>query len=235
MKKHGWGLLGLILCLCWMLIPRGDETRSLSSLSKAYDLPTYIHGTKNVPNPNAYNQVVNNAEDYTHMDSTKSPSVLGSVFGKTYRIREDFLLDYGVPDFKNFGTFTVLDDNKQALFTVRANQYFIGQSTEGKNQFGFRFVPIDDTNPVQGAKLIDAYIREHLQLGPKDVFVAPTYFFQSNMYQSSIADLAAYYRMDDGFTHMGAYIGNGQTRNAPNDYHKQWCRRLSCELCNCDL
>ncbi len=160
--------------------------------------------------------IVNDTSEYYHYTYKKSPFTLGSAFGKTWRIKKDRLQKiYQLPQLSDFGTFSAFY-NEKFLYLIRTNQYYLG-SLDGKQKFGVRFLPYDDEK--DSYEDLDEYVRARQGLGPDDVFVAPTYYFHPEYNRGDVLQLDKSSRFDDGFTHMGAYIGKGQTRNSPYDYH----------------
>lgn len=160
------------------------------------------------------NFVINETDEYYNKSYQEFPFVLGDVFGKTWTIKKEKIKPiYQLPEVNYFGTFTAFHQ-QQPLYMVRTNHYYLGHQDE-KPQFGMRFLPYSDTS----TKELDEYIRFRHGLGPEDVFVAPTYYFHQEYYKGDITELDRLSRFDDGFTHMGAYIGEGKTRNSPYDYH----------------
>ncbi len=129
---------------------------------------------------------------------------------------------------KYFGSFNIwmpTEDGTfgQSLYTVRHNQYVVGKNADGNPALGVRALPIDDQDPTVAEEILDPFLRAKMGIEKTDKIFAPIYYFHGEYYEGHIKELDKKHRTDDGFTHMGAYIGQGATRNAPYSYHgKQW-------------
>lgn len=77
---------------------------------------------------------------------------------------------------------------------------------------------------VRGSELMDKYLRsaygyegDDLQNGPIFALIA---YIHPEMFRGTLSDaIGGGLRLEGGTTHLGAYIGNGTTRNSPVGYH----------------
>ncbi|MBK6688754.1 MAG: hypothetical protein IPG45_30050 [Deltaproteobacteria bacterium] len=104
----------------------------------------------------------------------------------------------------------------------------------GNGKVGVRVLPAADV--ANGSKVIDAYIRKAMGIGPEPEVRTPENYHKARIYASvlywhpelyaakGMADLAKNMLATEGrATHEGSYLGNGETTNAPEGYHrKQW-------------
>ncbi|MCB0414663.1 MAG: hypothetical protein KDD50_10045 [Bdellovibrionales bacterium] len=184
------------------------------------------------------NQCETNVDEFYFAGQDKLPFTLGSINGKTYTISDEnlfnlfhnhFLPDGTQPRVENFGQFEVLlGENKS--FTVRENQYYVGQRSDGKPGLGVRFIPINDENPNDSLnKQLDEFLNQQAGVSQNNKYIFnPIAYFHPEYFVSPITELSDNHRFDDGFTHMGVYIGKRRTRNAPFGYHgRKWALQQS--------
>ena len=165
-------------------------------------------------------QVEDNIKEYYMLSFQEAPFTLGAVDGKTFRIKPAALSGYGISKIEDFGKIDIrLPDKPITLFSVRHNQYVVGEK-DGKPTLGVRIIPVKDGTP-DGFQMMDNFLRKEMGIGPDDQIFAPIYYFHPEFPQAHLEELKEKHRMDDGFTHMGAYIGKGATRNAPYSYHER--------------
>jgi hypothetical protein len=228
-------IVNIIICFCGLAVA---ETEGLG-WQKRYPGKPYFLPVQDLKTPN---QGENNVEDYYFKTYRESPFVLGGDgHGKrAWTIKdgrtspENILeLNYGYKEtphhdyrsMETFGTFTVTHTHTDLpLFTIRPVQYVVGRNEDGSPQLGVRPIPVDDKSD-NGYLIMDAFLRKKMNLAADDYIFAPIFYYHSEQYLGSLLELSKteMYRIVDGITHMGAYIGQGQTRNSPKDYHnKKW-------------
>lgn len=144
-----------------------------------------------------------------------------SSFPGQYELTDAALNQYKIERAK-FGTTEILLADGSS-FRVKDYQYRLA---DGK--IGMHFVPISDDGSVidpnhdyvPGASLIDAFLREKMNLKEGDPIYALINYFHP---EQNRGDLKFFLTDSDkielGFTHLGAYYGNGYTTNAPMLYH----------------
>lgn len=79
-----------------------------------------------------------------------------------------------------------------------------------------------DGHDVKGAELLDAQLRKSMGLtDPNAPIFAFIYYLHPEIHQMPISEVGkpSYLRTENGITHVGAYLGNGRTRNSPFNYH----------------
>ncbi|HEV7517336.1 MAG TPA: hypothetical protein VGR07_13625, partial [Thermoanaerobaculia bacterium] len=71
---------------------------------------------------------------------------------------------------------------------------------------------------------IDAFLRQTSALRPSDPIYALIAYIVPGKHQGSLPELIENgYKLQMGQTHLGAYLGNGRTSNAPEEYHgRRW-------------
>lgn len=84
---------------------------------------------------------------------------------------------------------------------------------------------------VRGSELMDQHLRKAYGYQGQDLQEGPIFAYMSYMHPEksksriNFSDLGdpSTLKTENGITHLGAYIGNGETRNSPYDYHqKTW-------------
>lgn len=143
-----------------------------------------------------------------------------STYPGPYELTDLALKKYNIAREK-FGTTEILIPNGQS-FTVKDYQYVLPDGS-----IGMHLIPISDTgsvlNPdkeyVPGASLIDAFLRETMQLAKGDPIYAFVNYFHPEQNKGDIKYLASKDKVEMGFTHLGGYYGQGYTTNAPMLYH----------------
>jgi hypothetical protein len=222
----------LIICFSGTAVA---ETEGLGWKKRYPEKPYFLP----VSDPKTPDQGENNVEDYYFKTYQESPFVLGGdghgtrawtlKDGKTSSVNT-LELNYGFiktphHDYRSmetFGTFTVTHPlTGVPLFTVRPAQYVVGRNQDGSPQLGVRPIPVDDESN-NGHLIMDAFLRKKMKLAADDYIFAPTFYYHPDLYLGSMVELSKpeMGRIEDGFSHMGAYIGMGRTRNSPIDYHK---------------
>tara|TARA_B100000749_G_C18450136_1_gene476055 strand:- start:13703 stop:15757 length:2055 start_codon:yes stop_codon:yes gene_type:complete len=184
----------------------------------------------------APNQVEYNFPPFYQMSESEKPFQLGSVAdGSTYVVTDSQLNSWGLAGMEDYGTFDILVKDPSSgsylpnpqtgqplvVQTVRHGQYIVGQMPDGTPALGTRIIPVVDNKTVEGAKIMDDTLRAHMGLDANDKIFAPIIYFHPEYPKGSPDEFARKHRLDDGFTHKGAYIGKGLTRNAPYGYHSQ--------------
>lgn len=84
-----------------------------------------------------------------------------------------------------------------------------------------------DGNQVAGSTLLDSYLREQWGMDPnsRDPIFALIVYAHPEFYEGELsaegleAMTGSQLKTENGMTHMGIYIGDGQTRNSPFNYH----------------
>src|SRR5690606_30742192 len=80
---------------------------------------------------------------------------------------------------------------------------------------------------VQGSSLLDAYLRQQWGMDPngRDPIFALIVYHHPENYEGELTEAGlkaltgSLLKTENGMTHMGVYIGDGQTRNSPFNYH----------------
>ncbi len=238
-KQQEWMVLAvtalLIICLSGIAVA---ETEGLGWQKRYPEKPYFLP----VPDSKTPNQGEINVEEYYFKTYQESPFVLGGDgHGKRAWTLKDGRLNSGTQGsvlelnygYKNnphhdyrtletFGTFTVTHPlTGMSLFMVRLGQYVVGRNNDGSPQLGVRPIPVDDKND-NGHQIMDAFLRKKMRLSADDYIFAPIFYYHPEIYLGSMQELnkSEMHRMEDGITHMGAYIGQGRTRNSPQDYNE---------------
>jgi len=147
-------------------------------------------------------------------------------FPGPYRVTNDALKAYANLERKNFGTTTIVQPGIPP-YRVKDYHYRLEDGS-----VGMTFLPINDYGPVtnpdgsQGfaSEVVDAELRRIQNLCPEDMIYALIYFIHPEQHSGSIAQLAnpeTSAKIQMGTTHMGAYLGQGKTSNAPPMYHNR--------------
>jgi len=249
-QQQGWMVLVitafLIICHSGLAVA---ETEGLGWQKRYPEKPYFIV----VPDPKTPNQGENNVEEYYFKTYQESPFILGgdghsrrawilrdaktspvSVLELYYGTQASILeLNYGYKktphrDYRTMetiGTFTVTHPLTGApLFMVRQAQYVVGKNQDGSPQLGIRPIPVNDDSE-DGYLIMDTFLRKKMKLAADDYIFAPIFYYHPEKYYGSLMELGnpEMHRIDDGFTHMGAYIGQGRTRNSPKDFFEmEW-------------
>lgn len=147
-----------------------------------------------------------------------------SSYPGAYRITDAALKTYGITR-EFFGT-TQVTNAGGSKFRVKDYQYLLGDGT-----VGMTFLPISDTGVstcpdgtvVYGSTLVDALLRTEMNLGAQDPIYALAYYIHPELNHGTVPDFAKTDKIELGITHVGAYLGNGRTSNAPELYHnRRW-------------
>lgn len=149
--------------------------------------------------------------------------IAGTIFQGDYVPNETALRGQAVEDF---GTYKIqLGQEPSQVVAIKDNLYPVAADANGELVYGMRAIPVDDVQ--DGSQDMDKLLRKVLygsEDAKGDIF-APISYWHPETYQSpfdKLADSSAL-RTEQGVTHMGAYIGNGETRNSPVNYHnKRW-------------
>ncbi len=149
-----------------------------------------------------------------------------STFPSPYSITAAALQDYGV-SAELFGTTTIII-SPTIQFNVKDYQYVLKRDGDGNaTEVGMYFLPVSDDasvpdatgNMVAAGQVVDDWIRTKTGLAPTDPIYALISYMHPEISSGTIAQLSATEKAELGFTHMGAYLGNGITSNSPEAYH----------------
>lgn len=149
-----------------------------------------------------------------------------STYNSPYTITDEALKNYGVSR-ELFGTTTV-QISQDVQFNVKDYQYVLAKDASGNvTEVGMYFLPVSDNasvpdssgNLVACNQVVDDFIRKKMGIGPNDEIYALISYMHPEISQGTIAQLSHTEKAQLGFTHMGAYIGNGITSNSPVSYH----------------
>ena len=224
-------IINTVICLNGTAVA---ETEGLGWQKRYPEKPYFLP----VPDAKTPNQGENNVEDYYFKTYQESPFVLsGDGHGKrAWTIKDGgtnslniLELNYGYKktphhDYRTmetFGSYTVIHPSTGLpMYTVRPVQYVVGRNEDGSPQLGVRPIPVDDKSD-NGYRIMDAFLRKKMKLSDDDYIFAPIFYYHPEKYYGSLQELnnKEMYRIVDGVTHMGAYIGQGRTRNSPINYH----------------
>jgi len=215
----------VIICIRGMAVA---ETEGLGWQKRYPGKPYFLP----VPDKKTPNQGENNVVEYYLKTYQESPFVLGgdghgkrawtlkdgsagsvNVLESNYGFIKTPHHDYRT--METFGTFTVTHPQTGVpLFTVRPAQYVVGRNDDHSPQLGVRPIPVDDEND-KGSLIMDSFLRKKMELDADDYIFAMTFFYHPELYVGSMLELGKpeMGRVDDGMSHMGAYIGQGRTRN----------------------
>jgi hypothetical protein len=98
----------------------------------------------------------------------------------------------------------------------------------GDGKIGMRPIPVSDTGTVtapdgtqvSGSKVMDDFLRKTMGLGPNDPIFALIAYQHPEENNGTLEQVGKdMLKTEGGETHLGAYIGNGATRNSPEGYH----------------
>jgi hypothetical protein len=149
-----------------------------------------------------------------------------STYNSPYTLTDQALKNYGVSR-ELFGSTTVII-TQEVQFNVKDYQYVITKDANGNpTEVGMYFLPVSDNssvpdsngNMVSCGQVVDDFIRQKSGLGPNDDIYALISYMHPEISQGTIAQLSKTEKSQLGFTHMGAYLGNGVTSNSPVAYH----------------
>ncbi|TFV97506.1 hypothetical protein E4S40_02295 [Algoriphagus kandeliae] len=144
-----------------------------------------------------------------------------SNFTGPYELTDSALANFKITREK-FGTTEIIRQDGSSV-TVKDYQYKLPDGS-----IGMHFVPISDDGSVvdpsgkllPGSSFIDAFLRETMNLGPNDPIYALLNYFHPEQNKGTLEELLTTMdKLELGFTHLGAYYGNGYTTNAPMLYH----------------
>ena len=122
-----------------------------------------------------------------------------------------------------FGTTQIINADG-STFRVKDAQYILASGS-----VGMTFLPVCDTGDgicpdgtvVHGSVLVDALLRQEMNLGPQDPIFALMYYFHPELNSGTVLQFAKTDKTEMGISHCGAYHGNGRTSNAPELYHNR--------------
>lgn len=148
-----------------------------------------------------------------------------STFSSPYKITDEALINYGVAR-ELFGS-TSITISPGYTFNVKDYQYVVGRDESGNMEVGMYFLPVSDNSfvpdytgkPVAGSQVVDDYIRSKMGIDPGDEIYALISYMHPELSSGTIAELSQTEKNTLGFTHLGAYLGNGMTSNSPVAYH----------------
>ena len=238
-QQQGWMVLVItaLLTICLIGIAVA-ETEGLGWQKRYPEKPYFLQ----VLDPKTPNQGENNVKEYYFKTYQESPFILGgdghgkrawtlkdartspvSILELNYGYKKTRHHDYRT--METLGTFTVTHPlTGESLFMVRQAQYVVGRNQDGSPQLGIRPIPINDESD-NGYLIMDTFLRGKMKLADDDYIFAPIFYYHPEKYYGSLLELGKpeMHRIDDGFTHMGAYIGEGRTRNSPKDFFEmEW-------------
>ncbi len=105
----------------------------------------------------------------------------------------------------------------------------------GDGKIGMRLLPVSDDSTVidpdgravPGHQVMDGFLRETMGIGPDAPIFSLIAYLHPEEHSGTLAQLAKEtVKTEMGETHLGAYIGNGETRNSPEGYHnRRWGNR----------
>jgi hypothetical protein len=156
-----------------------------------------------------------------------------STFPSPYKLTDKALKDYGVSR-ELFGSTNVII-SKDLVYNVKDYQYAVAKDDNGNvTAVGMNILPVSDNsfvldpngNPVAGSQMVDDLIREKSGLGPDDQIYALISYMHPECNSGTISELSKTAKTTLGFTHLGAYKGNGITSNSPTEYHNH---RFGCK------
>ena len=156
-----------------------------------------------------------------------------STFPGPYIITDAALKNYGVSR-ELFGSTTIIVSDA-VQFNVKDYQYPIATDADGNvTEVGMHILPVSNNsfvpdasgNPVPGSQMVDNLIRQEMGIGVSDMIYALISYMHPELNNGTIAALSQTDKAQLGFTHLGAYIGNGITTNSPVAYHFQ---RFGCD------
>lgn len=99
---------------------------------------------------------------------------------------------------------------------ANAQTAFTAQNAQGESQ------------EIRGSELMDAHLRKAFGYKGQDLVDGPIFSYMSYMHPEKSKTRLKFseignpsnLKSENGITHLGAYIGNGDTRNSPYDYHR---------------
>lgn len=178
------------------------------------------------------NSQLENSRDHNAAHRTDTFYIVGE-----YDLAKDVIPNrYGGVSVNRFGTMTPLGfdgnplkmpyDSEGRIKVIRDQHYPLNAS-----QTGIRPIPVVDGDgtsktvdgsEVRGSEVMDKYLREEMGLKPDDPIFALIAYMHPEMYQGNFGQMVTeLLKIENGQTHLGAYIGNGQTRNSPHAYHRK--------------
>lgn len=147
-----------------------------------------------------------------------------SVYQGDYQITDEALKKYKISRDKFGSTTIILGPDKS--FNVKDYQYVLDNG-----DVGMHFIPINDYGTFTTAEgkqayasqLVDAYVREKLDLKESDPIYAYIYYIHPELNNNTLSGFATTEKTEMGITHLGAYLGQGLTSNSPSMYHfRKW-------------
>src|SRR5688500_13616897 len=144
-----------------------------------------------------------------------------------YTLTDDALTNkYKGVKIGNFGT-TDVQLPTGGINNVRDQHYRL---PDGK--IGMRLIPVSDSGmvvspegeEVEGHEVMDDFLRKEMKIGASAPIYAMIAYLHPEEHNGTLRQLAKEtVKTEMGQTHLGAYIGNGATRNSPEGYHnKKW-------------
>ena len=126
-----------------------------------------------------------------------------------------------------FGTTTVQLPGTQTTVTRVDMAYDLGDGKVGMN-----LIPVSDSGTIKdadgndrsGNAIMDEFLRKEMGLKPEDPIYTLIAYVHPEEHTGDLSKLTGQMvKTEMGATHIGSYIGNGNTTNSPEDYHgKQW-------------
>merc|ERR1711991_32316 len=140
-----------------------------------------------------------------------------TTIGGKYMIKESALqANYGGVTADNFGATVVELPGTDKHPLVRDMQYGVGD--------GVGYTPIPVVDQAGGSDEMDKFLRKEMGLSADEQIWSTIVYLHPEEHTGNMKQLATeYVKTESGQTHLGMYIGNGQTRNSPEGYHsKEW-------------
>ena len=102
----------------------------------------------------------------------------------------------------------------------------------GDGEVGMRLIPVSDDGTVispdgqevAGHEVMDDFLRKEMEIGSSAPIFTLIAYLHPEEHNGTLPQLAKeMVKTELGQTHLGAYIGEGETRNAPGNYHnRRW-------------
>lgn len=141
-----------------------------------------------------------------------------------YRVTDRALRDVykGAPRDRFFG-YELITPTGDTHF-VRDLHYDLGDGRAGYFPIpvsDYETVPAPNGKQVPGYAVLDGLVRAESHLGPRDPVFALLAFNHPEMYRGTLKQAGTeHLRSEMGQTHLGAYVGYGETRHSPENYHE---------------
>jgi len=146
-----------------------------------------------------------------------------SIFPGAYELTAEALKYYNQPRECFGSTEVILSETRS--FNVKDLQYYV----DDEDNVGMRLIPVNDLGSVidpngktvPGAQLLDDLLRREMNLGDDDPIYALIAYCHPEQNKGTLPCLLEDTdKVEMGFTHLCAYIGEGQTTNSPALLHQ---------------